>query len=287
MADEPLKFAIVEFLGNFDTIGIKKRWVKDLGYTDISPPLPGSGKFSVGSFNNKGKEPATGPIAQWPSFQTALVDVKPDWFFISGHHGRQFDDDWDGIDEHFDAHALNQKETGYFNEFYHAGTWVNSPKKKNKKFEIYMTTAHAPSLSEPLKANDNPLLAEINTKCKGIVLMGCNSLTYPVCRDAWIKSFPNALLIGNTSRVNGGSEAIVPLLQDKICGDTFFRDPPSNGLELAKLCYRMNRVLPYNVGVLRLQRADSYSVYIKSERIARTFSYPGQLIIATFPQPKS
>jgi hypothetical protein len=286
VANEPLTFAIVEFLGNFDSNAIKKRWVKDLGYTDISPPLPGTGKFSVASFNNKGASPATGPIAQWPSFQLALVDVKPDWFFISGHHGRQFDDDWDGIADDFPAHAAAEKETGYFNEWYHSGTWVNKPTGPNKKFEIYMTTAHPSLLSVPLKPNDNPLFAEINTKCKGVVLMGCNSMTYPVCRDQWLKFFPNALFIGNTSRVNGGSEAIIPLLQDKICGDEFFRDPPSGDAEMAKLCYRMNRVLPYNVGVLRLQRAGSYSVYLESERIARTFSYPGQLILSTFPAPK-
>lgn len=285
MADAPLKFAIVEFLGNFDSNAIKKRWV-NLGYTDISPPLAGNTKLNVGSFNNKGSHPATGPIASWPSFQTALLDVKPDWLFVSGHHGRHLDDDWDGVDDHFAAHAQAETETGYFNEWYHSGTWVNESTAKNKKFEIYMTTAHPPASTASLKPDDNPFFASINTTCKGVVLMGCNSMTYPVCRDAWLKSFPNALFIGNTSRVDGGSEAIVPLLQDKVCGDGFFRDPPADDLGMAKLCYQMNRVLPYNVGVLRLQRADSFSVYIQAERVARTFSYPGGLINATFPQRK-
>jgi len=98
--------------------------------------------------------------------------------------------------------------------------------------------------------------------------------------------FPGPPSGGNTSRVNGGSEAIVPLLQDKICGGDFFRDPPADDLGMAKLCYQMNRVLPYNVGVLRLQRAQSYSVYIQAERIARTFSYPTGLINETFPRRK-
>jgi len=273
----PLTFVIVEFLGNADSNAMKVRWQRELRYTDLTPPLPGAGSGSVASFSTKG------PISHWSTFQSQLVDLEPDWIFLSGHHGRRLASDWDKDAETFAEHAAKQTQTGYFNKWYYEGKWEGET-GPNSQFEIYMTTSHGPS--GPLEAEDNPFFARVHTACRGVVLNGCNSLSYPVARKAWIEHFPNALIIGNNRTVKGGKDSIRPLLLDSVCGDEFYRDPPAGDDDMAKAAYQINLALPAYRGAIRLQRAGSFSEYDATERVARTFSYPGGLINATYPPKK-
>src|SRR5437867_1175963 len=77
-----LTIAFMEFLQESDSNMMKALW-RSYGWEDISPIW--SNRATVPTFK---QDPAI--IAQWSEFQSAMTDCEADWYYLSGHHGRQF-----------------------------------------------------------------------------------------------------------------------------------------------------------------------------------------------------
>lgn len=279
--DPPLKFVMAEFFDNDDANQVKKWWRK-LGYQDITPHLPGVREGVVSTFHNKAA------TAKWQDYQLAVSKLEPDWIFVGGHHGRQFQADWDqaGGQTWYD-HVMNQKEVGFFNKWYHDRTWHKNFKDKNEAYEVYMSTARIPV--GDLAGDDNPFFLNVHTATKGVILIGCNSLAYPVARKAWAQAFPNALIFGMIGRVTGkdGKPWVRPFLQEAgICGDSLFRNPPSEPDKLAEISYFTNRALPRDQHILRLQRGNLYCEYSPEADLAKTIDAPTGREVGRYPPKK-
>jgi hypothetical protein len=105
-------YAIMEFLETGDSNQIKQVFNK-FKAKDISP-LWGN-QSTVPTFKKDKKT-----IDKWFDFQTQMKDVDPDWVYLSGHHGREFKSDADGMSSR--EHMNTQKEVGFFNHVYHDHT---------------------------------------------------------------------------------------------------------------------------------------------------------------------
>jgi hypothetical protein len=216
--DDSLNVAFMEFLEAGDSNMMKARWLK-YGFKDISPIW--GGKPQVPSFKSDPKV-----IAQWPDFQSAMTEVEADWYYLSGHHGRQFASDGEDLDMR--EHAHTQKEIGFFNEPYHTGPWdkasASDPDKGRSGKDVYMTTS-SDDWVYTLGPEDNPLYNSPHEGCKGVLLIGCNSLRYTATRVALTKYFPSAVIIGLMSRESNGISRVMKVA-DKY-GRSFFKDPTS------------------------------------------------------------
>jgi hypothetical protein len=217
--DDTLDFAIMEFLMNSDSNDIKRIW-RGYGFSDVTP-LWGD-KASVPTFQMDKRV-----IARWPEFQEAMASCEADWYYLSGHHGRQFSDDFDADDKW--GHVANQKEVGFFNEPYHTGPWekasASDPDKGRTDNDVYMTTSREGGGCEGLGPEDNPLYQSVHDSCRGVLLIGCNSLIYRHPRIMYNKYFPSAVVIGLVTG-EGNSIAKVKRLNTKY-GRSFWLDPRS------------------------------------------------------------
>jgi hypothetical protein len=202
-----LNFAIMEFLLNQDSNSIKRLW-QSHGFSDISPIW---GKQSnVPTFKND-----SAVISQWPAFQEEMRYVEADWYYLSGHHGRQFEAD---IRDHDDTrqHVNEQQFVGFFNEHYHHGPWDHAsaadPKAHAGPHDVYMTMTWDEWVYD-LEPKDNPLFSAPHTNCKGVMLVGCNTLVYKHVRLKLNEYFPNALIIGLLSTENNSISKILKVSQ--------------------------------------------------------------------------
>ena len=198
-----LTVAFMEFLNNADSNGMKSLWLKH-GFTDISP-LWGD-QATVPTFKS---DPAV--IARWPEFQQQMVFCHADWYYLSGHHGRQYAADYTS-DLTIYEHVNSQYVTGFFNHDYHHGPWehasVYDPHNHESPRDVFMTTSLDADFYE-LGKTDNPLFTSVHPTCKGVMLIGCNSLIYRSARAAMARNFPNALIIGLVSTENNSTRHIV------------------------------------------------------------------------------
>src|SRR5262249_38989796 len=141
-------------------------------------------------------------IAQWPDFQHAMTQCEADWYYLSGHHGRQFEQDTERFTNNMEMNNTLSR-TGFFNEPYHVGRWhqatLEDPYKGESPSEVYMTTSDD-DWGTGLGPEDNPLYNTPHENCKGLLLVGCNSLINRVTRGMLNKYFPNAVIIGLISR---------------------------------------------------------------------------------------
>src|SRR5215813_8693079 len=80
-----LTIAFMEFLLDGDSNMMKSLW-RSYGWDDISPIW--GDRPTVPTFK---QDPRI--IEQWPDFQSAMTECEADWYYLSGHHGRQFDRD--------------------------------------------------------------------------------------------------------------------------------------------------------------------------------------------------
>ena len=199
-----LTVAFMEFLSNSDSNSMKSLWLKH-GFRDISPIW--GNQANVPTF-------ATSPsmIAQWPQFQEEMTGVEADWYYLSGHHGREFASDFSGGGVTLLEHVNSQFYVGFFNEPYHMGPWrrasVNDPKAGESSLDVYMTTSGDDWVYD-LGPQDNPLYNAPHTNCKGVLLVGCNTLVYKQDRIMLNKYFPNALIMGLMSGENNSIRKIV------------------------------------------------------------------------------
>ncbi len=254
----PITFCVVEFLDNSDSTMVKRRWEK-FGFRDVTPRI-GNARSEVATFK-KDKY-----AQQWEDFQEKLGKVYPEWIYISGHHAAQF---WASanVDNNGrpyntnEEYRLEQSEVGFFNEDYHLGRWhwiKQTPPQviTQKPTEIFMSmtneggggllafeTENVPKFQ---RSRRNPLLGELrNPFCMGLLLIGCNTLTYGRVRRALTNSFPEAVVIGLVSK---NSANAIPLIQRifKVCNRAWFLDPtrapghPSKELDPMELARRIN-----------------------------------------------
>src|SRR5262245_9884055 len=111
-----LDIAFMEFLMEGDSNTMKSWWLRQ-GWSDISPMW--GDRPTVPSFKDQ-----RAMIAQWPEFQRQMIDVEADWYYLSGHHGVQFESDAERMSK---IDLLNTAEiVGFFNEPYHMGPWTQA-----------------------------------------------------------------------------------------------------------------------------------------------------------------
>jgi hypothetical protein len=206
-------FAIMEFLENSDSNQIKQIWTKYKA-KDVSP-LWGT-ESTVKTFK---KDKAV--IDKWHDFQKQMKDVDADWFYLSGHHGREFASDNAGVAPA--DHQNNQKEIGFFNHVYHHHTWEKGLTGTADPLEVYMTTSNAPADATNLQYTDNPLYTRSRPAVKGVLLVGCNTLFYRNTRIALNTFFPGAVIIGLMSTESASILRISKLFEKH--GKAFFDDP--------------------------------------------------------------
>jgi hypothetical protein len=252
-------FCIVEFLDNSDSKMVKRRW-ESFGFRDVTPRL-GNPRSEVITF----KEDKY--ARQWDTFQAQLGKVQADWYYLSGHHASQF---WNSINldnqgkpfHDFSDFYQNQEEIGFFNEHYHHGRWQwhsTQPDRpiNTNPLEIYMssTDRHSKGLIQPQwggepafqKSPGNPLLGDIiDPYCLGLLLIGCNTLSYRETRRSLSRRFPEAVIIGLVGSKNSADST--PLIQRifKTCNRNWFSRPqtdpahPDQPLDPLELARRLN-----------------------------------------------
>lgn len=225
-----LTVAFMEFLNNSDSNGMKSLMLKH-GFTDISP-LWGD-QPTVPTFKS---DPAV--IARWPEFQQAMVYCEADWYYLSGHHGRQYAADYTP-DLTIYEHANSQYITGFFNHDYHHGLWehasVYDPHSHESPRDVFMKTSLGADFYE-MEKTDNPLFVNVHSRCKGVMLIGCNTLIYKSARVAMSKYFPNALVIGLVSKENNSTRHILRVANKY--GRKLFTNPES--IDPAQLVQELN-----------------------------------------------
>lgn len=206
-------YAIMEFLDTADSNKIKSVWNKYKA-KDISP-LWGT-KSTVPTFK---KDKAV--IDKWYDFQQQMQHVDPDWIYLSGHHGREYESDSQG--QTVQQHADGQKEIGFFNHVYHDNTWHKGTAAEPDPLEVYMTTSSDPHDPDNLMPWDNPFYTRVREDVKGVMLVGCNTLIYMHDRIQYNYYFPNAVVIGLMSREGSSLNKMIKAFDRH--GRAFFDDP--------------------------------------------------------------
>jgi hypothetical protein len=242
-------FAVAEFFRNSDSDKMRARWL-GLGLKDVTPLW--STERHVHTFSTDADVP------KWPTFQEQLSDVEADWYYVSGHHGRQFMSDFNVVTDDPVVHGNTQAEVGFFNERYHQGRWKHNTHDNPglpQPNEVFVSTSDKPA-SAPLGPVDNPLYLNGRPDCKGMILMGCNTLAYKTVRNALMNAFAKAVIIGFVGQTPLGDEAVEPIRT--VLGRSFFIEPPTDTDKLKKLVLDLNtayrRVLP---GTMAVQQGSS------------------------------
>lgn len=205
---QTLSFAFMEFLSDRDSNSMKSLWLKH-GFSDVSPMW--GNQSNVPTF-------ATNPgiISQWPQFQQEMQFTEADWYYLSGHHGRMYASDFDGSQSEIE-HVNTQEFIGFFNHVYHDGPWeqasVTNAAKGVSDRDVYMTTSRDNEFYDDLTSIDNPLYSNVHNACKGLMLVGCNTLIYKHDRIMLNTYFPNALIIGLLSTENNSIRKILRVSQ--------------------------------------------------------------------------
>ncbi len=238
---KPVTFAIVELGDPPDARAFRQSW-RGWGFKDVTPLW---GKQGVKSFAL-----VRSNIARWPEFKEALRSVEADWYFLSGHHGRQFASDWQNpVHESEEQQDLvkyrlanRQREAGFFNKAYNDGQFLhasrNAPDEGKRPNSVYMTTtSEAGTIA---KEYENPLFDRVHPQCKGVLLSGCNTLFMRQVRIAFRRHFPNAVILGTWDKTKERGLAFSnPIL--KVCGNGFFTNPPSTEEKIVEFVQKINR----------------------------------------------
>lgn len=217
-----LSIAFMEFLMDFDSNAMKSLWLSQ-GWRDISP-LWGQ-QAGVPSFKSE-----RSIIERWPEFQWEMTQVEADWYYISGHHSSQFITDLHRFDGDVLAFANEQEKGGFFNEPYHVGRFElgspESPLRGARSDEVFMDSTDDTWEGGRLGPEDNPLYNAPHDQCKGVMLVGCNSLLFRRARVLLSQYFPNAVVIGLISKEANTIGRIMDVI--KPLGRDFFLDPKSS-----------------------------------------------------------
>ena len=216
-------FAILEVLIPWDATNMKSQR-RGYGFTDISPLW--ADKPQVPTFMSDPKV-----IARWPEFQAEFCGVDAHWYYVSGHHSRQFaSDNTDDAedDARWQKMLLTNRATGFFNEPYHVGPWEHhvrtgdGPLPPNGPKDVFFHTARD-DLEDPPHPRDNPLYHHVHSAARGVMMAACNTLTYTQARKLWAKYFPNAVIMGLLTRESCSSIQYAKIGQK--FGKKFYTEP--------------------------------------------------------------
>ena len=114
-------------------------------------------------------------IDQWPDFQQQMNEIEADWYYISGHHGRQFE-----------AHTLYSPGLDYNNYHTRAPASSTSPITPAASRRRPSTTRNrrgptksscGPARLGRRPAPMTPALQPPARKLRGMLLVGCNTMT--------------------------------------------------------------------------------------------------------------
>src|SRR5262245_11171299 len=89
-----LAIAFMEFLLESDSNTMKSLW-RSYGWEDISPFW--GDRPTVPTFKQDPKM-----FEVWSDYQEAMTECEADWYYLSGHHGRQFKRDTERFDKKWD-----------------------------------------------------------------------------------------------------------------------------------------------------------------------------------------
>jgi len=197
--------------------------------TDVSPKI-GRGK-SFYNYNG-GFWPEYKKAIEKPEYSNSkIVTEEPDWWYISGHHANH---DWPD-----NKYYAKTYDVGFFNGPYHHYYHTSGVTPRKVKNAIFMTTSlennsafKATSTGKDLLDNQirpNPLYKTgKNDKCKGLFLIGCNTLSFFSERLMFQKFFPNAIIFGYfESKAPGAPWKNVKAIFNsiKMSVPSFFEDP--------------------------------------------------------------
>jgi hypothetical protein len=233
-ATPSVSFTMLELSDVADCSALRTYFIKK-GLTDKSPKI---GSRIIPSFNGKiAKDSGADFIAR-------LQNIPADWLVLSGHHGVLYSADYatygDPLNVTADLYKLrnNQQHSGFFNDNYHEGRWENAsrgePDKGQDPAELYCsTTEHAAAhiapfdQSNPYIPLDAALRNSLKSKCKGIILSACNTLSYKYARIKWVRHFPDAVIFGTFARIPRGLYVIKSLMGAPSTTKDFWNAPRS------------------------------------------------------------
>jgi hypothetical protein len=238
----PITFAMIELAETPDCNARKSQWLR-YGFKDVTPMF--AGQSTVPSLDDS-------MTSQGRTMLTQMVDVMADWFMVSGHHGAIYSSDYnlyttdgqpvadDDSNLDWDNVYNSEQYCGFFNESYHISYWDygsrdhHDPKPTTGGTvanaianAIYLRTTDAAPASICSISQDNPLFDATSwaPEPKGIILSACNCLAYKSARKTWGGYFPNAVIIGPTSRIVSGTWVTNAIAAAQMTDQNFWRNP--------------------------------------------------------------
>ena len=197
-----ITFAKIELTNPHAWDALKSFWKKPC-FKDISPLGARRLLLNGGIVSKQGNQ-----------YLQEMKKINADWYLLVGHHAGMYADDpnlYGSWKEYFNKHD----RAGFFNHNYHHGRWDiadhahpnrgENKRKNDFKLGLFLRTT---SISPAPFSQDNPLLEDAmkssrKTKCKGIILAGCNSLIMKKERIIWNEYYPDSLIFGAVKRLPG------------------------------------------------------------------------------------
>ena len=246
LAKPKITFAMIELADPKDCNDRKRLW-KRLKFQDITPEVAARAK--VPSLNGRKTETIGLNLIQ------GMKSVNAHWYLLSGHHGRLYSDDMNRFKNSYDYFS-QQDYAGFFNNEYHHGRWIklwrdparikqaadalanpdwrdaNKKMAKHFDYELYLTTtAEAPdSITGGQFDQVNPLLVSRmqprrSSKCLGIILSACNTLSFSAVRKYWQSNYPNSVIFGTFRTIGHGYQVTNAIARAKLTNAKFWRQP--------------------------------------------------------------
>jgi len=187
----PLRYAIIE-MGDYDDAKVFENClIRNCRKAENISPAIGKGI----TFK---KEKAD----KWPEYKNAIENfeysgsstAEPEWWYISGHHSDGYGDG--------EYYAL-KGDAGFFNEIYFDAAYDEKINGEVKNAIFMLTSrkdyerAKTPKTLLGPQVSPNPLYNKSpNTSSKGVLLIGCNTLTMSNVISQLKTHFPNAVIFG-------------------------------------------------------------------------------------------
>ena len=189
---QPIRYAVIE-MGDYDDVRVFENELKKICGRKVENVSPAAAKEK--SFQKD--------ASPWTSYRRAILDgdytgrsgSEPDWWYWSGHHAGFGDG----------KYYAESGQYGFFNELYYEAYKKYLYNKQELPGEIanatFMVTSALDSDIDGRpeeRKKSNPVYAKSDAidDCKGLMLIGCNTLSSSKVQNTLSMTFPNALIIG-------------------------------------------------------------------------------------------
>jgi hypothetical protein len=200
---QPIRYAVIE-MGDYDDVRVFENELKKICGRKVENVSPAAAKEK--SFQKD--------ASPWTSYRRAILDgdytgrsgSEPDWWYWSGHHAGFGDG----------KYYAESGQYGFFNELYYEAYKKYLYNKQELPGEIanatFMVTSALDSDIDGRpeeRKKSNPVYAKSDAidDCKGLMLIGCNTLSSSKVQNTLSMTFPNALIIGYWNGKAPGAES--------------------------------------------------------------------------------